>query len=432
MNKKIVVIGGGYAGTEVIRQLMRKGLRNIEIELISNKRYFENIVGSTEIISEKIKAEELTYDLEELSNYWDFELTIGNVENIDLIRKKVKIGRKEKDYDVLVVATGAESNFSNIRGSNLALPAYNLSDFRIIKNKLKLLNKDYPNIVIVGAGFVGLQTAAEILDLFKIMDKKVKITVVEKMNSILPLYNNNLARRLAFEQLSSRGVKFILGNGVKRIEKGKCFLEDGSNLEADLTIWSAGIKSSKITSKIVGANLHEGFIEVDEKLLIKGRDNAFAIGDAAFVQINGKVAQKMAAEALEQAETLAKNIILSANGQKPRFNHIINYPTDLPKAFLSLGERKAILIGSKLLLGSVRSFPRLIKQVLRLPGAKRVRNIFSKVMAGPQVASMGTAEYLLKKRIIEEIMERFPESGSLARAEIQQVRRKMAAVSEQI
>jgi hypothetical protein len=53
-------------------------------------------------------------------------------------------------------------------------------------------------------------------------------------------------------------------------------------------------------------------------------------------------------------------------------------------------------------------------------------------MAGPQVASMGTAEFLLKKRIIEEIMERFPETGALARAEIQQIRRKMAAVSEQI
>jgi NADH dehydrogenase FAD-containing subunit len=96
MNKKIVVIGGGYAGTEVIIQLMRKGVRNIEIELISNKRYFENIVGGTEIISDKVKAEELTYDLEELSNHWDFELTIDNVENIDLIRKKVKIGCSDR------------------------------------------------------------------------------------------------------------------------------------------------------------------------------------------------------------------------------------------------------------------------------------------------------------------------------------------------
>lgn len=423
MNKKIVVIGGGYAGTEVIRQLMRKGVRNIEIELISNKRYFENIVGSTEIISEKVKAEELTYDLEELSNYWDFELTIGNVENIDLVRKKVKLGRKEKDYDVLVVATGAESNFSNIRGSNLVLSAYNLSDFVIIKNKLKLLNRDYPNIVIVGAGFVGLQTAAEILDLFKKMNKKVKITVVEKMNSILPMYNNNTARKIAFEQLSSRGVKFILGNGVKQIEKENCILEDGSNVKADLTIWSAGIKSSKITSKIVGANLHKGFIEVDEKLLIKGRDDAFAIGDVAFAKINENVAQKMAAEALEQADTVAKNINLIVNSQKPHFNHSINYTTDFPKAFLSLGEGKAILIGSKLLLGSLRSFPRLLKQILHLPGIERIRKIFSKVMSSPQEASIGAAEYLLKKRIVEEVMERFPDTEPLSLAGIHRIRR---------
>ncbi len=53
-------------------------------------------------------------------------------------------------------------------------------------------------------------------------------------------------------------------------------------------------------------------------------------------------------------------------------------------------------------------------------------------MAGPQDASMGNAEYLLKKRIIEEIMERFPETNPLARAEIQQIRREKAAISEQV
>ena len=94
MSKKIVVVGGGYAGTEVIRQLRRKRVKNIEVELISNRRFFENLVGGTEIISGKLTDEELTYDLEKLADYWDFELTIGNVEKIDLLRKKININEQ--------------------------------------------------------------------------------------------------------------------------------------------------------------------------------------------------------------------------------------------------------------------------------------------------------------------------------------------------
>jgi len=374
MSRKIVVVGGGYGGTEVIRQLINRGVRNVEIELISNKRSFENTIGGVEIISEKMRADELRYDLKELSSYWNFSLTIGSVEGIDLNRKVVKIENKEKDYDVLIVAMGSEPDFFNVSGTDLALTAYSLSDFGIINERLKQLNRDSPNVVIVGAGFVGLEVAAEVLDLFKSMRKDVKVTVVEKTNSVLPAYNNDPAKKIAFEQFTSRGTKIMLGKEVKQIEKEEVVLEDEKAIEADLTIWTAGIKSSGTASKIVGASLHKGYVKVDEKLLIKGTEDSFAIGDVAYVKINGKEAQKMAAEALEQGKTVAKNIGLIAKSQKPNFNHFINYTTDFPKILLSMGEGKAMLI------------------------------------FGPQYVSTGPTEYFLKKRVdVEEIMGRFPQ-----------------------
>ena len=289
-------------------------------------------------------------------------------------RKVVKIENKEKDYDVLIVAMGSEPDFFNVSGTDLALTAYSLSDFGIINERLKQLNRDSPNVVIVGAGFVGLEVAAEVLDLFKSMRKDVKVTVVEKTNSVLPAYNNDPAKKIAFEQFTSRGTKIMLGKEVKQIEKEEVVLEDEKAIEADLTIWTAGIKSSGTASKIVGASLHKGYVKVDEKLLIKGTEDSFAIGDVAYVKINGKEAQKMAAEALEQGKTVAKNIGLIAKSQKPNFNHFINYTTDFPKILLSMGEGKAMLI------------------------------------FGPQYVSTGPTEYFLKKRVdVEEIMGRFPQ-----------------------
>lgn len=373
MSKKIVVVGGGYGGTEVLRQLVLRGVRNAEFELISNKKHFENTIGATEIISEKTKIEELTYDLKELSSYWDFDLTVGHVDSIDLKDKKLKVKNKEKDYDILVLAAGSETNFYNVSGQDSAISTYNLPDFNVINQRLKQLDNNKPNIVVIGAGLVGLEVAAETLDLFQNMNRKVNITVIEKGNTVLPLYNNDTAKKIAFEHFTSRGVKFILDNGVKKIEEEGVILDDGSRVYADLTFWSAGIKGSKVGSKTVGAIMNNGYIDVDEKLMIKGGEDSFAIGDISFVRINGQTAQKMAGEALVQAETVAKNISLMVNGKKPQFNHTIDYTTDFPKVLLSIGEGQAILI------------------------------------FGPQIVSIGYTEYFLKKRIdFDEIMGRFP------------------------
>jgi NADH dehydrogenase len=371
---KVVVVGGGFGGTEVIHQLVLRGAKNLEIELISNKKFFENTIGGTELISEKTKLEELTYDLKELSDYWDYNLVIGTVENIDLKTKTFKVGNREEKYDVLIVATGSEPNFFHVPGANLSQSAYHLSDFIDINRKLKELEVDHPHVVIAGGGFVGIEVAAEILDLYDALKKKAVLAVIEKMPTVLPAYNNLLARKTVFEDFSSRGVKFILDNGIRTVKNDGLVLDDGAVVQSDLTVWTAGVKGCLIQSQIPGGNLIRGCVDVDEKLLVKGYENAFAIGDSASVLINGKEATKMAGEAMEQAKTVAKNIVLISHGQKPKIQHIPNYTTDYPKALLSMGKGKAMLI------------------------------------FGPQFASVGSTEYFLKKRIdVEEIMGRFPQ-----------------------
>lgn len=168
-------------------------------------------------------------------------------------------------------------------------------------------------------------------------------------------------------------MRFIIGKGVEQIAEDRVVLEDEGERESDLTVWSGGVRASDLISNMHGASLHNGYIEVDQRLLIKGRNDAFAIGDAAYVNIGGSVAQKMAGEALGQAVTVAKNIKSVVDGEAPKVNHKIDYPVDFPKVLLSIGEGKALLI------------------------------------FGPQYASLGNVEYFLKRRIdLDEMMSRFP------------------------
>lgn len=372
--KHIIVVGGGYAGTEFLRQLLMRGVRNVEIELISNKTHFENTIGGVEIISGKEKTENLTYDLSILADYWGFQLTVGSAEDIDLRNKTARVRGREKAYDILVLATGSEPNFFNVKGTELTNTAYHLSDFANLGARLREIAANCPKVVIAGGGFVGFEAAAETVDLFKASKKELQLTIIEKMSTVLPAYPNQAARKTAQENLASKGVRFMLGNGIRAVQRDRLILQNDFAVESDLTIWTAGVKGCLASSKIPGAALHDGCIEVDDRLMVQGKENAFAIGDNAHVSIGGKEASKMAAEALEQAKTAAKNVTLIAKGQKPSVSHVPKYTTDFPQALLSLGEGKALLI------------------------------------LGSEVMSLGYTEYFLKKRLdFQEIMDRFPQ-----------------------
>jgi NADH:quinone reductase (non-electrogenic) len=374
LGKKVVVVGGGYAGTEVIRQLLLRGTRGIDVELISSKANFENTIGGSEIISGKVKVEELIYDLKKLSGYWNFEFVFDEVKHVNLNQKTVGTAKQNIEYDILVLAMGSEPNFFGVPGASLTDPAYSLSDFEKIGSKLKQMAGDAPHVAVAGAGFVGLESTAEILDLFQALNGKADLTVVEKAETVLPAYNNDKARKLAFEHFTSRGAKFALGNGIEEVRERKLILENGESIEFDIAVWTAGVKGCLVSSEIPGTNLHRGCVDVDDRLCIVGREDAFGIGDIAYVRINDKEAMKMAGEALEQAKTAAKNIDSIVSGRKPILKHAPHYTTDYTQALLSMGQGKAMLV------------------------------------FGSEIVAIGTTEYFLKKRIdFQEMMERFPQ-----------------------
>ncbi|MEM0219766.1 MAG: FAD-dependent oxidoreductase, partial [Thermoproteota archaeon] len=134
------------------------------------------------------------------SAYWNFDLHVSEVKTIDLNQKIVKTKDKELSYDILVIAAGSEPNFFEVLGKEFMIPAYSLSDFTLINEKMKQL-KENSKVVVVGAGFVGLEVVAEILDLFNALKRRINLTVIEKMDAILPAYPNDLAKKLALGAL---------------------------------------------------------------------------------------------------------------------------------------------------------------------------------------------------------------------------------------
>jgi NADPH-dependent 2,4-dienoyl-CoA reductase/sulfur reductase-like enzyme len=208
------------------------------------------------------------------------EIIIGEAVNIDLDQKCCTLGDdKEICYDKLIFATGSTPvRPSWLNGNSLE------NVFTILKNKdyldeLQKKLRDMKNIVVVGAGFIGVEVTDE-------LNKAGKhVTLVEKLPHILGMAFDPEFADKGKEILESRGIDIIAGKGIKEIigngSVSGIVLEDGQKMDADAVVLAMGyVPNSQLALKS-GLKLNEkGFIKVDEYLRTNEQD-VFAVGDCA-------------------------------------------------------------------------------------------------------------------------------------------------------
>ncbi len=205
------------------------------------------------------------------------------VDVVHEINKEEKVcalaGGAQIKYDKLILATGSQPFMPNwLKGAQLE------NVFTIPKNKVYLdafMDKleGLKNIVVVGAGFIGVETSDE-------LNKNDKnITLVEIQNRILGAAFDEDVALNAQEKLAARGVDIRTGVGIEEIKgSGKVEsvkLSNGEELKADAVILSMGYRPNVELAKAAGVKINElGFIQVDEYLRTSEAD-IFAAGDCA-------------------------------------------------------------------------------------------------------------------------------------------------------
>jgi len=191
---------------------------------------------------------------------------------------KTKEG-SEIEFEKLIIATGSEPVKPNwLIGTELK------NVFTIPKNKvyLNMLQKEIEelkDIVVVGAGFIGVELADELNKAGK------NVTLIEKMPNILSLAFDKELTNKAESILKERGINLITGKGVKEIRGNgnvkAVLLEDGEELATSAVLLSMGYKPNSKLAKECGLAVNEkGFIKVDEYMRTENAD-VFAVGDCA-------------------------------------------------------------------------------------------------------------------------------------------------------
>jgi NADH dehydrogenase len=322
---RVVVVGGGIGGAELVRNAATK--EGLDLVLVEPKDRIECQALYPDYLGGKIEIEDMTAPLDPFCRRMDAVHVKDRALRVDFADKRITCEKNDLDYDVLVLAPGAVQNYFGIEGAEKAFSINTLEE--TVRARQFVENNRPKKISIIGSGPTGIETAC-----FLAENTNCKVYVVEMMDRLLPTLSKN-ASILMDKILKGKGVEVLTKKQVDSIRDGGVTFADGSSLDCDMTIWTAGIRPAPL---IVNLDLpkRSGWLSCDSYLRVQGREDVFAIGDCAWIEIDGKLATKTGMEAEIQAKHTARNLARVAKGTdlKP---YSIRASTDSPVALISTG-----------------------------------------------------------------------------------------------
>lgn len=302
--KKIVILGGGYAGLSTLVGLQKElGLSEADITLINKNEYHYESTWLHETAAGTINWEDGVYPIQKVVDNMKTNFVVAEVTNVDKDKQVVETTKGNVEYDILVVALGFESETFGIDG--MADYAESITNPQTALKARALVEKNFNNylesgdkndlaIVVGGAGFTGIEYLGELVESVPVLCENlgidyndVSITCVEAMPSMLPMFSEELSG-YAKKFLEDRGVKFLLGTPIVAAnEEGFVVKVDDKEetIKANNRIWTAGVRGSSLMEENFDG-VKRGRIIVNEDLTIDGYDNIYAIGDVSAV-MNG-------------------------------------------------------------------------------------------------------------------------------------------------
>lgn len=340
---KIVIVGGGFAGLRLARRLNNQ--EGFDITLLDRFNYHQFQPLFYQVATAGLDASNISFPLRKaFHNSKNVRIRIGELEEIIPSENRIRTSIGHIDYDILVLATGADTNFFNnpLLKEN-AFPMKSTVEALQLRHRLiqnfedALLAKDEAEleklltIVVVGGGPTGVELSGAIAEMKsyvlpkdypEIDFSKMKIYLLEGMNRTLGAMSEKSSEQ-SQRYLERLGVHVLTNTLVKEYDGEKVLLSNGSVLRSGVVIWAAGIKGNipkGIDQELVARGNR---IKVDRFNRVPGSPNIFALGDLAYMETelypNGH--PQVAPVAMQQADRLAKNLKLKAEKDYRAFEY---------------------------------------------------------------------------------------------------------------
>jgi len=329
---KVVIVGAGFGGLRLARKLNNKA--GFEVVLVDRFNYHQFQPLFYQVATAGLDASNISFPLRKVfQKSKNVRIRLAELKEVIPAENKIITTIEEISYDVLVLATGADTNFfGNTQLANHAFPMKSTVEALQIRHRLLHLFEEAHtitdeqslqkamNIVVVGGGPTGVEVSGALAEMKKyVLPKdypeldfsKMNIYLLEGAGKTLAAMSEKSSVK-SQKYLEKLGVKVITGALVKNYDGKDVELQDGKLIPSATVIWAAGIKGN-IPGGIDNSLIARGNrIKIDRYCKVPGHDNIYALGDLAYLETDSYPAghPQVAPVAIQQADMLATNLIM--------------------------------------------------------------------------------------------------------------------------
>ncbi|WP_377114662.1 NAD(P)/FAD-dependent oxidoreductase [Mucilaginibacter litoreus] len=338
-NKKkprVIIIGGGFGGVQLAKKLKNAPL---EVLLFDKHNYHTFQPLLYQVATGALEADSIGFPIRRIfSHQKNFTFHLAEVTKIDTDNNVVETNVGNYDYDYLVIATGADTNFfGNKELEHYTMPMKNIAEALNIRSLIlqnlekALVTKDEAErnalltFVIVGGGPTGVELAGAISELREyilckdypgLCNADMKVFLVEGKAELLAAMSPQASKK-AKDFLKKMDVTIYNSVHVSSYNGIILKIDDGTIINTRNVLWAAGVKGKIPTGMPEQTVAKGGRLVTDEINRVKGYKNVFAIGDVSAVTTEQTPLgfPGVAQVALQQGKHLAKNLINIIEGK---------------------------------------------------------------------------------------------------------------------
>ena len=296
---RILVLGAGFAGLwaaiGAARKLDESGTLPGEVEiLLVDRNPYHNI----RVRNYEVELSDVAIPLRELCDPIGVNHLTAEVEAIDPAKQQVTVassrGREILAYDRLVLALGSELARPQIPG--LAANGFDVDSYaaavrlnaRIAALGHRSASQGRATVVVVGAGFTGIEVATEMpVKLARALAGGNGRVILVDPNPVVGATIGDQARPVICEALSALGIETRLSARIGAVDATGITLTSGEIVPAQTVVWCAGMRASPLTATLPGTRDALGRLSVDQFMQAAGMTNVFAAGDVASGRLDG-------------------------------------------------------------------------------------------------------------------------------------------------
>ena len=363
--KRIVILGGGYAGVHAAKNLhkaFKKMQDQVEITLIDRNRFHILMTELHEVAGNRVKQNSVKISFDRIFSGKMVHVVQDEIRDIDFTKQVLTGDRGSYSYDQLIIGTGGETADFKIPGvKEHAFYLWSLENALAIRYHVETMVKEAAReaddekrkqlltFVVAGGGFTGVELVGELAEWLphlceknKLDSSDVRIINCEALGQILNMLPEG-PRQKAEKYMRKQGIEIMLNSLITEVNEEGFSIRGGSFIKTKTLVWTCGVRGTEFGEKLSITDGKMGRKLVNEYMQSPDHENVYVVGDGMYFQEDNRPVPQIVEAAEQSAKTATDGVIYTiktalgkkANPPKPFKSNFHGY-------MVSIGGRYAV------------------------------------------------------------------------------------------